>query len=80
MFIGKNHSKTFLSVCALILFLGITVLLKGTVFAACSFTVSNTNDSGAGSLRNAITSAGNGNTICLVSVVVIRQLMPHQAM
>jgi hypothetical protein len=41
-----------------------TLTLDKTVFAACSITVTNVSDSGAGSFRNALSSASNGNTIC----------------
>jgi parallel beta-helix repeat protein len=42
----------------------VTLTLSKTVFAACNLTVTNPNDSGVGSLRTAISSASNGNTIC----------------
>jgi parallel beta-helix repeat protein len=50
---------------SIVLAIGVLALLwRSDVFAACSLTVTNVNDSGAGSFRSAISSAANGNTIC----------------
>jgi hypothetical protein len=63
-FMTRRLKKTQL-ICALILVAAtITLTLSKTVFAACSLTVTNVNDSGAGSFRSALSSASNGNTIC----------------
>jgi hypothetical protein len=59
----KNLKVSYLALI-LVLTVGIFLVFAGKVFAACSITVINTNDSGAGSFRNAISSASNGNTIC----------------
>jgi hypothetical protein len=45
-----------------ILIIGLAILLTANIFAA-TVTVTNTNDSGAGSLRQAISSAASGDTI-----------------
>src|SRR4051794_34550681 len=64
MFSGTKSRKASYLVLILVLTAGVLFLWTGKVFAACSITVTNLNDSGAGSFRNAISSASNGNTIC----------------
>jgi parallel beta-helix repeat protein len=58
-----KRRKKILWILVLSLF-AVNILWTKNVFAACSLTVTNTNDSGAGSLRTAINGATNGNTIC----------------
>lgn len=64
MFSGIRRLRVSYIVWIFILASGVLILWTGKVFAACNITVTNTNDSGAGSFRSAISSASNGNTIC----------------
>jgi hypothetical protein len=55
--------KQFRTISVLFLLLGLMVLPTGKVLAATTITVTNGNDTGAGSLRQVIADAGAGDTI-----------------
>lgn len=60
----KTNLRTWVLIVLSAASFALVLFWNKTALAACNLTVTNVNDSGAGSFRNAIASASNGNTIC----------------